>query len=65
MGEIKLRHEQLVEPQNDVFEIEVQQAMYSHLAQATDDIRLGKVQPLDVAFDEILLELDELLVCYQ
>ncbi len=58
MGEIKLRHEQLVEPQNDVFEIEAKQALYSHLAQAAADIRLGKVQPIDTAFDDILSELD-------
>ncbi len=58
MGKIKLSHEQFVEPQNDVFEIEDKQALYSHLAQAEDDLKLGKVHPLDVAFDEILLELD-------
>ncbi len=58
MGKIKLSHEQFVEPQNDVSEIEDKQTLYSHLAQAADDIRLGKVQPIDVAFDEILSELD-------
>lgn len=34
--------------------------VYTHLAQAADDLKLGKVQNIDEAFDDILLELDGL-----
>ena len=32
--------------------------MYAHLAQAMDDIRLGRVQSADAVFDELLGELE-------
>lgn len=55
-----LSHERFVEEQNYISEIEAKLAVYSHLAQAADDLKLGRVQSLDSAFDDILSELDGL-----
>ena len=41
-----------------VSELEAKLAVYSHLAQAMDDIKLGRVQNADDAFDDILGELE-------
>ena len=41
-------------------ELEAKLAVYAHLAQAMDDIKLGRVQNADEAFDEILGELENL-----
>ena len=57
---VLLSHERFVEEQNYISEIEAKLAVYSHLAQAADDIKLGRVQSLDDAFDDILSELDGL-----
>lgn len=57
---VVLSHEQFVERQNYISKIEAKLAVYSHLAQAADDLKLGRVQPLDSAFDDILSELDGL-----
>ena len=38
-------------------EMESRLAVYAHLAQAADDVRLGRVQPAQAAFEEILGEL--------
>lgn len=57
---ILLSHDRFVEEQNHISEIEAKLAVYSHLAQAADDLKLGRVQPLDSVFDDILSELDGL-----
>ena len=33
--------------------------LYAHLAQSEDDVRLGRVKPLDAAFDEIFKSVSE------
>lgn len=38
--------------------LEAKLSMYAHLAQAMDDIRLGRVQSADAVFDELLGELE-------
>ena len=43
-----------------ISELEAKLAVYSHLAQAMDDIKLGRVQPADSAFADILSELENL-----
>ncbi len=55
-----LSHEHFVEEQHYISELEAKLALYSHLAQAADDLKLGRAQPLDSAFDDILSELDGL-----
>ena len=46
--------------QNYIMELEAKLAVYAHLAQAADDLKLGRVQNMDEAFDDILSELDGL-----
>ncbi len=51
-------HEDFVNQQNYITELEERLAVYAHLAQAADDVKLGRVQDADKVFDEILGELD-------
>ena len=57
---VLLSHEDFTEQQNYISELEAKLAVYAHLAQAMDDIKLGRVQDADEAFDEILGELENL-----
>ena len=57
-----LSHEDYIEQQNRISELEARVAVYAHLAQAADDVKLGRVQDMDEAFDDILSELDGLEV---
>ena len=57
---IVLCHDDYIEQQNYILELEAKLSVYSHLAQASDDVKLGRVQKLDDAFDDILTELDGL-----
>ena len=52
-----LSHEQFMRQQQTIEELENRLAVYQHLAQSADDIRLGRVQTAQSAFDEILEEL--------
>ena len=54
-----LSHEDFVNQQQYITELEARLEVYAHLAQAMDDIKLGRTQVLDAAFDDILAELDE------
>ena len=51
-------HEDFVDQQNYIAELESRLAVYARLAQAADDVKLGRVQNADEVFDEILGELD-------
>ena len=55
---VVLCHDDYMEQQNYITELEAKLAVYSHLAQAADDVKLGRVQDIDAAFDDILSELD-------
>lgn len=57
---VVLSHDDYVEQQNYISELEGKLAVYVHLAQAADDLKLGRVQDIDDAFDDILAELDVL-----
>ncbi len=54
---VLLAHEQYMEQQRKMEEMESRLAVYAHLAQAADDVKLGRVQPAQEAFDDILREL--------
>ena len=54
-----LEHNQFMEQQRLIEEMRSRLAVYSHLAQAADDVRLGRVQPAQEAFADILRELRE------
>lgn len=57
---VVLCHEDYMEQQRYISELEAKLAVYSHLAQAADDVKLGRVQDIDAAFDDIFDELDGL-----
>ncbi len=57
---VVLSHEAYMEQQRHIAELEAKLALYAHLAEAEDDIRLGRVQNAEDAFNEILSELDTL-----
>ena len=57
---VVLCHDDYMEQQNYITELEAKLAVYSHLAQAADDVKLSRVQEVDAAFDDILSELDGL-----
>lgn len=56
---VVLSHEDFVDQQQYISELEARLAVYAHLAQAMDDVKLGRTQAMDAAFDDILAELDE------
>lgn len=57
---VVLCHEDYVNQINYVAELEAKLSVYQHLAQAADDVKLGRVQNISDAFDDILGELDDL-----
>ena len=57
---VVMSHESFVSQQTHIAEMEAKLAVYAHLAQAADDVKLGRVQNLDAACDDILSELDGL-----
>jgi PHD/YefM family antitoxin component YafN of YafNO toxin-antitoxin module len=59
---VLLSHEDYMQQQRWIDELEAKLAVYAHLAQAADDIKLGRVQDADDAFDDISRELDDLVL---
>ena len=57
---VLLSHEDFLEQLHYISELEAKLSVYSHLAQAMDDIKLGRVQSADDAFADILGELESL-----
>ena len=57
---VLLSHEDFQEQQMYISELEAKLAVYSHLAQAMDDVKLGRVQDADAAYDDIIGELERL-----
>lgn len=57
---VVLSHEGFTAQQHYISELEAKLAVYNHLAQAADDAKLGRVQSMDAAFDDVLSELDGL-----
>jgi len=57
---VLLSHEEYQNQQNYISELEAKLAVYAHLAQAMDDIQLGRTQSADDAFDDIIGELESL-----
>lgn len=50
---VVMSHETFVNQQNYIAEMEAKLSVYAHLAQAADDVKLGRVQELDAACDDI------------
>ena len=57
---VLLSHEDFQAQLHYISELEAKLSVYSHLAQAMDDIKLGRVQSADDAFADILGELERL-----
>ena len=54
---VLLSHEDFQEQQLYISELEAKLAVYTHLAQAMDDVKVGRVQDADAAYDDIFDEL--------
>ena len=52
-----MEHSQFMAQRQRIEVLENRLAVYAHLAQAEDDVRLGRVQPAQDAFADILNEL--------
>lgn len=57
---VLLSHEDFQNQLRYIDALEAKLQVYSHLAQAMDDIKLGRVQPAESAFADILDELEKL-----
>ena len=57
---VLLSHEDFQEQQLYISELEAKLAVYTHLAQAMDDVKLGRVQDADATYGDILGELEKL-----
>ena len=55
-------HEDYLKQISYINELEAKIAVYAHLAQAMDDIKLGRVESADSTFSDILGELENLEV---
>ena len=57
---VLLSHEDFRDQLAYISELEAKIAVYAHLAQAMDDIKLGRTENADAAFADILGELENL-----
>ena len=57
---VLLSHEDFQNQLRYIDDLEAKLQVYSHLAQAMDDIKLGRVRPAESAFADILDELEKL-----
>ena len=54
---VLLSHEEYMEQRNYISDLEARLAVYAHLTQSADDIKLGRVQNAADAFEDIKKEL--------
>ena len=57
---VLVSHEDFVEQQRTIGELQDRLALYAHLAQAQDDIKLGRVQPMQSAIEDIYKDIDNI-----
>ena len=57
---VLLSHEDYQQTLHYISELEEKLAVYSHLAQSMDDIKLGRVKDADKVFDDLINELENL-----
>ena len=53
-----MSYDAYVEQQHSISELESRLSVYAHLAQALDDVKLGRTQKADSVFDDHLQELE-------
>lgn len=56
---VVMSHESFMEQQNYIAEMEERLRLYAHLAQGADDVKLGRVQPIEDVRRNLLRELDD------
>ena len=56
---VVMSHESFMEQQNYIAEMEARLQVYAHLAQAEDDVKLGRVQPIEDVRWNLLGVLDD------
>lgn len=57
---VLLSHEDYQQTLHYISDLEEKLAVYSHLAQSMDDIKLGRVKDADEVFDDLINELENL-----
>ena len=57
---VLMSHEEFLEQQKYISELETKLAVYAHLAEAMDDIKLGRTQSADDTFAELIDDLENL-----
>ena len=57
---VLMSHEDFIEQQRYVSDLESRLAVYAHLAQSADDVKLGRVQDVADAFADIKKELADI-----
>lgn len=57
---VLLSHEEYQNTMNYISELEEKLAVYTHLAQSMDDIKLGRVQNSEDVFNDVINELESL-----
>ena len=57
---VLMSHEDFMNQQKTIAELQEKLALYAHLAQAQDDIKLGRVQPVSSAVDDIIKDIDDI-----
>ena len=55
---VLLSHEDFMEQQRQIAELQERLALYAHLAQAQDDIKLGRVHSVQSVVDDIFKDID-------
>ncbi len=56
---VLMSHEDYLAQQAAIEEMKERLELYAHLAQSEDDVRLGRVKPIDAAFDDIVKTISE------
>lgn len=57
---VLLSHEDYQQTMNYISELEEKLALYNHLAQSIDDIKLGRINNADDVFNELISDLENL-----
>lgn len=57
---VLISHADFLEQQRTMAEMQERLALYAHLAQSQDDIKLGRVQPMNAVIDDIYKDIDKI-----
>ena len=57
---VLMSHEEFKNQQRTIAEMQERLALYAHLAQSQDDIKLGRVQPMSAAIESIIADVEKI-----